>query len=55
MRYNNLHELEAEFEKDASNIAAFMVEPIQGEAGGKNESVLDSRPSSHKGPSLHNI
>ena len=25
--------LEAEFEKDAGNIAAFMVEPIQGEAG----------------------
>jgi ornithine--oxo-acid transaminase len=25
--------LEAEFKKDAANIAAFMVEPIQGEAG----------------------
>eukprot|EP00934_Nitzschia_sp_Nitz4_P001949 Nitzschia sp. Nitz4//scaffold75_size92586//71270//72674//NITZ4_004866-RA/size92586-snap-gene-0.52-mRNA-1//1//CDS//3329557738//1949//frame0 len=31
--YNNLEALEAEFEKDAANIAAFMVEPIQGEAG----------------------
>jgi acetylornithine/succinyldiaminopimelate/putrescine aminotransferase len=26
-------QLEAEFKKDAANIAAFMVEPIQGEAG----------------------
>ena len=26
-------QLEAEFEKDGANIAAFMVEPIQGEAG----------------------
>ena len=26
-------QLEAEFKKDAGNIAAFMVEPIQGEAG----------------------
>lgn len=33
VRYNNLQELEAEFEKDAAHIAAFMVEPIQGEAG----------------------
>lgn len=33
VRYNNLEELEAEFKKDAANIAAFMVEPIQGEAG----------------------
>lgn len=31
--YNNLAELEAEFKKDGHNIAAFMVEPIQGEAG----------------------
>jgi ornithine--oxo-acid transaminase len=31
--YNDLGSLEMEFEKDAENIAAFMVEPIQGEAG----------------------
>jgi len=31
--YNDLAALEAEFEKDGANIAAFMVEPIQGEAG----------------------
>mmetsp|Transcript_30028 Transcript_30028/g.35674 ORF Transcript_30028/g.35674 Transcript_30028/m.35674 type:complete len:462 (-) Transcript_30028:94-1479(-) len=31
--YNNLPDLEAEFERDGQNIAAFMVEPIQGEAG----------------------
>jgi len=31
--YNNLAELEAEFERDGANIAGFMVEPIQGEAG----------------------
>lgn len=35
VRYNNLDELEAEFEEDGENIAAFMVEPIQGEAGGE--------------------
>lgn len=35
VRYNNLNELEAEFERDGENIAAFMVEPIQGEAGGE--------------------
>jgi len=35
VEYNNLAALEAEFEKDGANIAAFMVEPIQGEAGGK--------------------
>jgi len=28
-----LSQLEAEFKKDGANIAAFMVEPIQGEAG----------------------
>lgn len=33
VRYNNLAELEAEFDRDGANIAAFMVEPIQGEAG----------------------
>jgi ornithine--oxo-acid transaminase len=33
VEYNNLAALEAEFEKDGANIAAFMVEPIQGEAG----------------------
>ena len=33
VEYNNLEELEAEFKKDGANIAAFMVEPIQGEAG----------------------
>jgi ornithine--oxo-acid transaminase len=33
VKYNNLEALEAEFKKDADNIAAFMVEPIQGEAG----------------------
>ena len=37
VRYNNLAELECEFEQDAENIAAFMVEPIQGEAGGKDD------------------
>lgn len=31
--YDDLPALEAEFEKDGANIAAFMVEPIQGEAG----------------------
>jgi ornithine--oxo-acid transaminase len=31
--YNDVAALEAEFEKDGANIAAFMVEPIQGEAG----------------------
>lgn len=31
--YNDLGSLEMEFQKDAANIAAFMVEPIQGEAG----------------------
>jgi len=31
--YNDLGSLEMEFQKDAENIAAFMVEPIQGEAG----------------------
>lgn len=33
IEYNSLSALEAEFEKDGDNIAAFMVEPIQGEAG----------------------
>lgn len=33
VEYNSIPSLEAEFEKDAANIAAFMVEPIQGEAG----------------------
>lgn len=33
VKYDNLDELEAEFLKDGKNIAAFMVEPIQGEAG----------------------
>jgi len=31
--YNDLGSLEMEFQKDAENICAFMVEPIQGEAG----------------------
>jgi ornithine--oxo-acid transaminase len=31
--YNNVDQLEMELEKDAEHIAAFMVEPIQGEAG----------------------
>ncbi|KAL7579625.1 hypothetical protein ACA910_007988 [Epithemia clementina (nom. ined.)] len=31
--YNDLDALEKELEKDSDNIAAFMVEPIQGEAG----------------------
>ena len=34
MKYNDVNELEAVFAEDATNIAAFMVEPIQGEAGG---------------------
>ena len=33
VEYDNLEGLEAEIKKDAENIAAFMVEPIQGEAG----------------------
>ena len=33
VEYNSLEALEAELEKDAANIAAFMVEPVQGEAG----------------------
>jgi ornithine--oxo-acid transaminase len=33
LEYNNLSQLEAELERDSENIAAFMVEPIQGEAG----------------------
>jgi ornithine--oxo-acid transaminase len=37
LEYNNLSQLEAELEKDSEHIAAFMVEPIQGEAGGKIE------------------
>jgi len=31
--YNNIEALEDEFKKDGDNICAFMVEPIQGEAG----------------------
>jgi ornithine--oxo-acid transaminase len=31
--FNDLGSLEMEFERDAKNICAFMVEPIQGEAG----------------------
>lgn len=31
--FNDLGSLEMEFEKDGDNIAAFMVEPVQGEAG----------------------
>jgi len=34
VEYDNLEELEDVFKQDAGNIAAFMVEPIQGEAGG---------------------
>jgi ornithine--oxo-acid transaminase len=33
VRYNDLDEVRAEFEKDAAHIAAIMIEPIQGEAG----------------------
>lgn len=33
IKYNDLAALEVEFERDGGNIAAFMVEPIQGEAG----------------------
>lgn len=33
IEYNNLDALKAELEKDAENIAGFLVEPIQGEAG----------------------
>lgn len=40
--YNNLPDLEAEFERDGQNICAFMVEPIQGEAGGEYSGILDS-------------
>ena len=36
VKYNDIKELEAVFIEDAANIAAFMVEPIQGEAGGKS-------------------
>lgn len=35
VKYNDIKELEAVFADDAANIAAFMVEPIQGEAGGE--------------------
>jgi ornithine--oxo-acid transaminase len=35
LEYNNLEEIEAELKRDADHIAAFMVEPIQGEAGGE--------------------
>jgi len=33
VEYNDLPALQAAFERDSANIAAFMVEPIQGEAG----------------------
>lgn len=33
LQYNNLAALEAELERDGEHVAAFMVEPIQGEAG----------------------
>jgi len=33
VNYNDVGALKAEFERDGANIAAFMVEPIQGEAG----------------------
>lgn len=33
VRYNDLDEVRAEFEKDSAHIAAIMIEPIQGEAG----------------------
>jgi acetylornithine/succinyldiaminopimelate/putrescine aminotransferase len=42
VEYNNVAALEAEFKKDSENIAAFMVEPIQGEAGGKLEVAFPS-------------
>ena len=42
VEYNNVAALEAEFKKDSENIAAFMVEPIQGEAGGKFEVAFPS-------------
>ena len=35
LKYNNLEVIEAELKRDADHIAAFMVEPIQGEAGGE--------------------
>lgn len=35
LQYNNLAALEAELERDGEHVAAFMVEPIQGEAGGE--------------------
>ena len=33
VEYNDLPALEAKFEQHGANLAAFMVEPIQGEAG----------------------
>jgi ornithine--oxo-acid transaminase len=33
IRYNNITDIEEAFEQDGKNIAAFLVEPIQGEAG----------------------
>lgn len=36
LEYNNLAALEAELERDGEHVAAFMVEPIQGEAGGES-------------------
>jgi ornithine--oxo-acid transaminase len=33
IRYNNVQDLEEAFERHGTNVAAFLVEPIQGEAG----------------------
>ena len=33
IRYNNVQDLEEAFELHSQNIAAFLIEPIQGEAG----------------------
>lgn len=42
IEYNNLKALQAELERDGENIAAFMVEPIQGEAGGTILDLIES-------------
>ena len=33
IRYNNIKDVEEAFEKHGKNVAAFIIEPIQGEAG----------------------
>ena len=37
IRYNNIEDIQLAFERHGKNIAAFIVEPIQGEAGYVNQ------------------